>query len=781
MKKKTLSVFFTSIRDRYRENHFSLTRKTDQPIAKIITIKGLVQGVGFRPFVYRLALKHGIAGYVYNTNAGVIVRAEGDCESIHKFIAELDLKHPPAAELASLSSREAACENLETFRIAESRNAAGLISEISPDIAVCEKCLEDMRTQVHRISYPFINCTNCGPRFSIVKDFPYDRAKTTMEAFPMCEHCEAEYKDILDRRFHAQPVACNTCGPVYTLHKAGLKTSSIEEITDGLSNILKQEGIVAVKGLGGFHLMCDAYSERAVNRLRSIKQRDGKPFAVMFSGMDTIRKLARVTEAEEEALKSWRRPIILLDARPHKLAPGICVGFPTLGAFLPYMPFHYLLFEKASTDALVLTSGNISDEPILTENEEALQTFSPLTDAVLCYNRDIYNRTDDSVGRIINRRERIFRRSRGHAPNPLYLKDRTEGIFAAGAELVNCFCIGKETQAIMSQHIGDLKNAETHAFYEQTFETFSRIYRFEPRLVVTDLHPDYLSTRFGNALGKETLRVQHHHAHIVSCMTENGWDETVIGLSFDGTGLGDDGKIWGSEFLLSDPGSYERRSHFEYIPLPGGDKAVKEPWRIAVAYLHKIFGRDFYALDLDFLKHIPEASVKLVVQAIEKKINCPESCSAGRLFDAVSALLNLCTHAGFHAEAPMRLEALTSSSFSGSYDFEAGNCISFRPMIGQIIDDLHEGMPAAQIATKFHRTILWSAMAVINEISRETGIKRVALSGGTFQNRYLTEALETQLLREGYQPGSQHRIPCNDGGIALGQLAVAARKTGGQI
>ncbi len=737
-------------------------------------MQGLVQGVGFRPFIYQIAHRYQIKGCVYNITEGVIIKVEGDSENISRFISEIKNNHPQAAEIVSISLEDARYEGYDEFQIKKSNDSSNLVSEISPDIATCEDCLEDLKQQKHRVNYPFINCTNCGPRFSIVKDFPYDRVNTTMDEFPMCEKCESEYKEILDRRFHAQPVACNDCGPKYTLHYPEKKIEIIEEILVELKRILEEGGIISIKGLGGFHIMCDATNEKAVERLRNSKKREGKPFAVMFSGIDAIQKFAYVSDIEEKSLLSWKRPINLLKAKKNKLAESVCLGFDTIGAFLPYMPIHYLLFEKLDIDALVLTSGNISEEPIITDNEDALKILARISDAVLTYNREIYNRTDDSVIKIINDSEQVLRRSRGYAPNPVYLKNKTEGIFAAGAELVNCFCIGKGNQAILSQHIGDLKNYETFDFYKKAFKTFKKVFRFEPQLVVTDLHPDYLSTHFGEELNKEAIKVQHHHAHIASCMVENELYEPVIGLSFDGTGLGDDKTIWGSEFLIADLDGYERKFHFEYIELPGGDKATYEPWRIAVSNLYRIYGKEFLDFKLDFLKNIPNSQVSLILHAIDKKINCPASCSAGRLFDAVSALLNVCTLSSFHAEAPMRLEAIASEEIKGFYDFEIKNYVSFKPMIQQIISDLRDGIKKEVISSKFHNTVVEAIFKVTNKIKIETGINKIALSGGTFQNRYLLEKLETMFSKSGYEVFTQNKIPCNDGGIALGQLAIAA-------
>lgn len=676
----------------------------------------------------------------------------------------------------NIELEDAECEGYTDFRISESIDSEGIVSEISPDIAICEDCIKDLKLQPHRLSYPFINCTNCGPRFSIVKDFPYDRANTTMDIFPMCPNCELEYNDIYDRRFHAQPVACNHCGPRYSLYYSGKSVENIDEILNLLTGLLEAGKIISIKGLGGFHIMCDAANERTVKRLRDSKQREGKPFAVMFSGIEAIQKVSNISKAELRSLLSWRRPITLLKAPKNNLAESVCLGFDTIGAFLPYMPIHYMMFEKMKLDALVLTSGNISEEPIITHNKDALKILEPICDAVLTYNREIYNRTDDSVIKVINNTERVFRRSRGYAPNPVYLKYHIEGIFAAGAELVNCFCIGKGKQAILSQHIGDLKNYETYHFYKQAFHTFEKVFRFKPQWVVTDLHPDYLSTRFGEELSKETIKVQHHHAHIASCMAENHLDEPVIGLSFDGTGLGDDNTIWGSEFFVADLSSYQRVSHFGYIELPGGDKATYEPWRIAVSYLYKVFGEDFMDMELDFMKDIPDYQIRLILTAIDKKINCPVSCSAGRLFDAVAALINVCTFSKFHAEAPMRLESFATKEIKGYYDFDVSKSISFKPMIQQIVNDMLKMEKKEVISTKFHNTVAQAIFEETNRIRSLAGIKKVALSGGTFQNCYLAERLENMFLKNGYEVFTQKSIPCNDGGIALGQLAIAAKR-----
>ncbi|MCB0807295.1 MAG: carbamoyltransferase HypF, partial [Bacteroidales bacterium] len=632
----------------------------------------------------------------------------------------------------------------------------------------------DMKTQIHRIDYPFINCTNCGPRFSIIKNLPYDRDKTTMQPFVMCTVCHKEYTDVLDRRFHAQPVACKTCGPEYELICENKRINNFPEILKKVTTFLEEGKIIAIKGIGGFQIACDAQNEKAVKTLRERKIREGKPFAVMFSDIGKVKEFTHLYPAEEKSLTSWRRPIVIVREKK-KLAESVSMGFKSIGAMLPYMPFHYLLFENSEIPAIVLTSGNISDEPIVIDNQEAENQLSRVADAVLIYNRDIYNRTDDSVAFVVNEKERILRRSRGYSPEPVNLNMNVDGIFAAGAELVNCFCIGKEKQAILSQHIGDLKNLETLEFYNESFERFKKLFRMEPKLVVHDLHPDYLSTKFAIDLGIPALAVQHHHAHIVSCMAENGLDEKVIGVSMDGTGYGDDGHIWGSEFFICDLSGYERISHFEYVPLPGGDKVTKEPWRTAVSYLYQYFGKSFKEIDIPFVKYLDPQKTDLILQAIDKKINAPLSCSAGRLFDAVAALLNLCTTTTFHAEAPMRLENIAAGTVEAAYPFDFGELISFKSTFEEMIHDIEDGIPLPEISAKFHNSFVNVIYAVVSNIRKESGINKAVLSGGSFQNKYVLARLENLLKREQFEMFTQDRIPANDGGIALGQLVIGAR------
>ncbi len=740
-----------------------------------IHIQGLVQGVGFRPYIYRIAHRFQLKGWVENRNDGVFIKINSPSDVFVKFIEAIKVEAPAASSIYSINHEIIPSESFTNFKIIKSENKSDEITEVSPDIGVCKECLDDLKTQSHRINYPFINCTNCGPRFTIIKDLPYDREKTSMLPFIMCDQCRSEYTNVLDRRFHAQPVACLHCGPTYQLVVNDQVINKFDKILTSVCSLLEQGKIIAMKGLGGYHLACSAQNEEAVKSLRQAKNRDGKPFAVMFKNISNLKNFTECNEIEEELLTSWRNPILLLKDKK-KLAPSVSVGFETTGAMLPYMPFHHLLFEQLKLPAIVLTSGNLSDEPIIIENNFALERLGSISSAVLTYNRDIHNRTDDSVAFVTNNKPRLVRRSRSYAPSPVRLSFDAEGIFAVGAELVNCFCIGKADQAILSQHIGDLKNLETLEFYIESAERFKRLFRMKPTLIVHDLHPDYLSTKYAKELEIPQIAVQHHHAHIASCMAEHQLDEKVIGIALDGTGLGDDGNIWGGEFLICDLADYKRYSHFEYIPMPGGDHATKNPWRMAVSYLYKYYGSSFLDLNLDFLKGIPSYEIDLVISMLDKKINCPLTSSTGRLFDAVAALTNICTKSTFHAEAPMRLEAATNQTTNETYDFVIAQDIKLDKIFKGIVEDLQAGINKAVIATKFHHTIINIIFANVKLVKQSHGISKVVLSGGSFQNRFILERVERLLEKEGFQVYAQENIPANDGGLALGQLAIAAKR-----
>jgi hydrogenase maturation protein HypF len=495
----------------------------------------------------------------------------------------------------------------------------------------------------------------------------------------------------------------------------------------------------------------------------------------MFQNLKELKRFTIFSVAEQNLLTSWRRPIVLLNYKKG-LAPSVNNDFHRMGVMLPYMPFHYQLMEKLNTPAVVLTSGNLSDEPIILDNELAIKSLAAIADAFLVYNRDIFNRVDDSVSFVVNNKPRLIRRSRGFVPTPIRTKLNIDGIFAAGAELVNCFAIGKDKLALVSQHIGDLQNFETYEFYEETIEKYKHLFRLQTELVAVDMHPDYFSTRYGKKLGLKTVEVQHHHAHVASCMAEHGLDEKVIGVSLDGTGYGDDGHIWGSEFFICDLNTYQRETHFDYIPLPGGDAVTKEPWRTALSYLYTYFGKDFLDLGLDFLKDIPKAKIDLIIEAIDKNINAPLSSSCGRLFDTVSALINLCTVSKFHAEAPMRLESIASPNITESYPFDHGQIISFEPTFRGIINDLKNNTQPGIISAKFHNTVINVIFDTVNKIRENTGINKVVLSGGTFQNAILLRETERKLIENKFEVFAHQKVPSNDGGIALGQLAIAAKR-----
>lgn len=747
-----------------------------------ITVTGLVQGVGFRPFVYRIATKHHLKGWVKNTNESVEIAIQGEYYNVSRFLDALSGENPPASVIESV--RHVPYDNIvhHSFDILPSDNVSDEITEVSPDIAVCHDCLTDMETQPHRYGYPFINCTNCGPRFTIIRDLPYDRPLTTMNSFTMCSRCNNEYHDRADRRFHAQPVACNNCGPYYELYINGKAVSrSPEMIINRVCALINDGRLVLIKGMGGMHIACDPFNVNAVARLRSIKRRDGKPFAVMFRDAESAAEYADISAVELKSLDSWQRPIVLLkkkdghDSNP--LCPDLTSNLNLIGVMLPYMPFHHLLFRILKVPALVFTSGNFSSEPIITANEEALKLFTDHVDAVVLHNREIWNRTDDSVTRIIDAKQRIFRRSRGYVPSPVRVGSNADGIIAFGAELTNCFCVGRGTKAFMSQHIGDLQNLETTFFYTESLERFIKLFRIKPSLLVADMHPDYISTRTALTFdGCPLTFVQHHHAHIASCMAENSLDETVIGVAFDGTGYGSDGKIWGSEFLICDLNDFRRISHFEYIPLPGGDMATEEPWRTAVSWLYKIYGEDYLNLDIPVIRETDSESLRMISMMIDKGINCPLSSGAGRLFDAVASITGIVQKASFQAEAPMRLEALASDNIKGHYPYKCGSLIDLDNTISAVVDDVINGTNNMTIATLLHNTIILIIFDTVVSVRIESGLNKVVLSGGVFQNKYLLEGTVKKLTDSNFEVYTHSVVPSNDGGLALGQLAVAAKR-----
>lgn len=749
-----------------------------------IHVKGLVQGVGFRPFVYRLAKKYGLTGEVANNNNGVIIKISINGGSIAPFIEELKYGSPRAALVKEIEITNIAYRAYQDFFITQSQNTGSSITGISPDIAVCSNCLEDMEKQPHRVDYPFINCTNCGPRFSIIKKLPYDRQNTTMRSFIMCGQCHEEYNQVLDRRFHAQPVACNHCGPQYALVQQDEKLTLLKDILNKIEQLLKTSKIIAIKGIGGFHLMCDAFNDQAISRLRDRKRRYTKPFAVMFPNVEVLKKYVVLTEKDLLELTSWRRPILLAKEKK-KLSDSINPGLNQLGVMLPYMPLHYLIFKSLSVQGLIMTSANIGGEPVIKDDKTALLKLKGITDAFLLHNREIHNRVDDAVIRTFNNKIHLIRRARGYVPKPIEMNFDVDGIFAAGADLKNCFCIGKEKQAIMSQHNGDLENYEAFAFYKENVKRFLQLFRVNCRFIACDMHTGYFSTRSAENWNDEfpeiqkrykLLKVQHHHAHCASVLAEHNISEKVIGISLDGTGFGDDGNSWGGEFLFCDLNEYERFTHFKYMPMPGGEKAIQEPWRMAVSYLYDAFGDELNNLDLPFLKDIPSSQIQNVVKMISRDINSPLTSSAGRLFDTVSALLNVCKTSGYEAEAPMKLEALVKEDHGQVYRFDINKTVDFKPTIMDIVHDIQKSKPIENIATTFHNTVAAAIAEVSIKMQKKSGINKIVLSGGSFQNVYLLNKTIESLEKAGFVVLINKEVPCNDGGIALGQLAIAAKK-----
>jgi hydrogenase maturation protein HypF len=727
-----------------------------------VRLRGIVQGVGFRPFVHNLALELNLAGYVLNSSAGLVAEVEGDPAALDAFVNALREDPPPLAWIQQMEVLELEAVGDATFAIRESVAETGEFALVSPDVATCDDCFRDFTAAANRrFGYAFTNCTNCGPRYTIIRDIPYDRPNTTMAAFRMCAACQAEYDDPRDRRFHAQPNACPECGPALS--------AGIEEARRRLA----AGEILAIKGLGGFHLACDARNPAAVGRLRERKRRSDKPFALMARDLAEVEAICEVSDADRRALLSPRRPIVILQRQVEDLPHAIAPGNRTIGVMLPYTPLHHLLFTGAPYSLLVMTSGNLSEEPIVMSNADARERLAGVADWFLTHDRDIYMRTDDSVVRTFEGTERVMRRSRGFAPQTMDLGRRVPELLACGAELKNTFCLTKGQHAILSQHIGDLENYETMVFFEETLANLKKLFRVEPRAVAYDLHPQYLSTKY--ALGMVELPkfgVQHHHAHIAACMAENGLGGEVIGVAFDGTGYGADGAIWGGEFLVARYSSFERRGHLRYIPLAGGDAAVREPWRPALAYLIDAFGATAR------IDGIPENRVRVVRRMIESGVNTVPTSSCGRLFDAVAAIIGLRTVVNFEAQAAIELETIAEDGNTARYpfDIEAGPLwqLDFRPAIACIAREAAGGVPRPSISARFHNTLAEAIVETCRRIRGETKLARVCLGGGTFQNMRLLELTVAGLRGTGFEVFLHAKVPPNDGGIALGQAAIAA-------
>jgi hydrogenase maturation protein HypF len=752
-----------------------------------VHITGIVQGVGFRPFVYNLATKLNLTGWVRNTSAGVDIEVDGEQDVLEIFVRSLRDNAPPLSRIDELAASSRPANGFTSFEIHSSESIPSAFQPISPDVALCDDCLRELfDPNNRRYLYPFINCTNCGPRFTIIKDIPYDRPKTTMAPFAMCPDCEREYNEPTNRRFHAQPVACPTCGPDVTFEGLNVRmlTTSGDAIEQTRIALTKGE-IVAIKGLGGFHLACDATNAEAVSKLRTRKLRVDKPFALMMPDLKTVELHCEVSEDEKELLTSAAHPIVLLKRKPEStIVEEVSPRQAWLGIMLPYTPLHHLLFSHHPSffTALVMTSGNLSEEPIAISNKEARERLSKLADAFLMHNRDIHIRCDDSVVRAFERKVFPIRRSRGYAPFPLKLPFEVPQLLAVGSELKNTFCITNKNYAFLSHHIGDMENYETLKSFEKGVEHFEKLFRVKPQALAHDMHPNYLATRYALERAERenipAFAVQHHHAHIASCMAEHGLNHPVIGVSFDGTGYGEDGAIWGSEFMVADYKNYRRAAHLEYFPLPGGDAAIKRPARTALALL--------WSLGLEWnerLASMAEFSIEeqsILSTQLEKKINVPKTSSMGRLFDAAASLAGVRQRVNYEGQAAIEFEALADSAEAGKYLFELKQGqVKTRSAIEALVKDVLTGIPVQKISARFHNGVAEAVRETVQKISIETGIKSVVLSGGVWQNITLIRRTLSLLRDGGFEVYIHGEVPTNDGGLSLGQAAIAAARMRG--
>jgi hydrogenase maturation protein HypF len=754
-------------------------------LRRAFELKGVVQGVGFRPFVYGLARKHSLQGWVKNSSSGVYIEVEGPPKKVEQFTEQLPLEAPPRSRIESLKFVDLPLAGFCGFEIQESLEEEGRYQLISPDIATCSACREeifDPRDRRHR--YPFTNCTNCGPRFTIMEDIPYDRPRTTMARFRMCPDCRREYEDPADRRFHAQPNACPMCGPRLQLADAEGKPLPAPDPISSALGLLKQGKILAIKGLGGFLLACDAQDASAVKTLRQRKHRPDKPLAVMLPDLSSVEAHCRVDEEEKRLLLSPECPIVLLSWKADSsIVQAVAPGQKYLGVMLPYTPLHHLLMKESGM-TLVMTSGNLSEEPIAKDNQEALARLRGIADAFLLHDRGIFVQYDDSVTAVIQGQSYVLRRARGYAPFPLRLPFSTRPILACGGELKNTFCLTRDDYAFVSQHMGDMENLETLEHFQRTVEIYKKLFRIQPEIVAYDLHPEYLSTKYALGLPGKKVGIQHHFAHLAGCLAENGEEGPAIGLSFDGLGLGTDGALWGGEFLVGDFYSFRRKAHLEYLPVPGGEAAVRHPWRMALSYVYGLLGKERLMKFLPLFTRAVQVSgpgeekIRIILQQIDRKINSPLTSSCGRLFDAVSALLGLCPSISYEGQAAMELEMIADPDEKGEYEFFTDRegekeVIRLRPLIGGVIRDLEGGIASSIISGKFHNTLVRMGVTVSQKIRDGGGPEKVTLSGGVFQNRLLLERMKDQLEAAGFKVLVHRQVPCNDGGLSLGQAVIA--------
>lgn len=759
-----------------------MTVRTIERLA--VSVKGVVQGVGFRPFIYQLACRHHLTGWVTNTSGEVRLEVEGTPEALGLFLDELTAEAPPQAHITDVMSTMLPLAGYQAFEIRQSIAEPDEYQLISPDLAVCEDCrAEIFDPENRRYRYPFTNCTTCGPRFTIIEDIPYDRPLTTMKAFAMCPECRDEYQNPLDRRFHAQPNACPVCGPELRMVGVDSPIPKAGDVILSAGALLRKGKILAIRGLGGFLLACDATDETAVSELRRRKHRPAKPFAVMLPNLATVEKICLVTEEEKQLLTSAAAPIVLLKLHTENtLAPGVAPGLKYLGVILPYTPLHHLLIADAGRP-LVMTSGNLAEEPIARDNDEALNRLCGIADYFLLHNREIFSRYDDSVVMFEAGSPRVLRRARGYAPFPVRLPVPGPQILAVGAQEKNTFCLTRDGNAFVSQHIGDMDSLETRENFEETLGLYQKMFRIEPEIIACDLHPDYVSSKWAEQEAEKRqvslVRVQHHHAHISACLAENGETGRVIGVALDGTGYGSDGKIWGGEFLAADLTGFKRLAHLEYLPLPGGEAAVKKPYRTAVGYLYRLFGADGLTKSAECLRGVNRSELELIVRQIDRGMNAPETSSAGRLFDAVAALIGVRMEIQYDAQAAVDLEMAAEGVETDvvyPYDISeiAGvRVIRLRRLLAAVLNDKAAQVSVSEMAARFHNTIVDINIEVCQSLRLDTSIDKVALSGGCFMNRRLLRRSIAGLEERGFRVYTHREVPTNDGGLSLGQAAAA--------
>jgi hydrogenase maturation protein HypF len=743
-------------------------------------ISGIVQGVGFRPFIYRLAGECRLNGFVKNNSRGVLIEIEGEQSSITQFYRKLIDEPPPGAQIKSVKSETVKVLRSTDFLIIDSGTDDLTDTLISPDIALCDDCLSEMNDgRDRRFQYPFINCTNCGPRYTIIKSIPYDRPNTSMHNFEMCPDCKREYMDPTNRRFHAQPVACPVCGPQLALidNKGGIR--EVENIVAECARLIKLGKIIAIRGMGGFHFTVDPFNSEALNRLRSRKGRQDKPFALMAADVNTIRKYCHVSGEEYNALQSPVKPIVILKVhQKSELTENAAPANNYLGFMLPYTPLHHLLLQ--CNEILVMTSANFTDEPIAVGNEEAFERLRHIADYFVFHNREILQRCDDSIVRIVNNKEQLIRRSRGYVPAPVFINSPTiKNILAVGGELKNCVALSRGDEVIFSQYIGDLDNPSAFSFFENSIIHLQDIMQIKPEIIVCDMHPEYLSTKWALNQHQPVLSVQHHHAHLASVLADNKLDEAVIGVILDGSGFGLDGTIWGGEILVGDRKGYERFAWLDPTAMPGGSAAIKEPWRMAFAFLKKVFGQQVWDLDLPLIKNQTGRNLQLIDQMIDQNINTPLTSGCGRLFDAVSAILDIRTQITFEAQAAIELEMLSDENEKDFYNEclnenkNFKNNLSLRCLIKSLVKDRIYGKPTAEIAAKFQNTLARLLLQSVIMAADESGLKKVALSGGVYQNIFFLKVFNELLVQAGLEVILHNKVPANDGGLALGQIMIA--------